>query len=78
MGSEGEKLEAGEKKPHPMVRMLLQHFEYAHLSERTREISAPFAALAREVAGRVPDSPETAVALRRLLEARDAALRAAL
>lgn len=57
---------------------VLNFFAYAHLPERLQAISRPFAELADEVARRAPDNPETTVALRKLLEAKDAAVRAAL
>ena len=58
---------------------VLQFFAYEHLPEHLREVSRPFAALAHEVAARPSDHPaETATSLRKLLEAKDAAVRAAL
>ena len=73
---------------HPAVAGVLRHFRYDHLPPRLQAISKPFASLAREVAGRTiadvasenepADGPETTVALRKLLEAKDAAVRAAL
>ena len=55
---------------------VMQYFTYEHLPERLQEISKPFCSLAEQVADRAPDNPETAVALRKLLEAKDAAVRA--
>lgn len=63
---------------HPPVQHVLQFFRYDHLPDRLQEVSRPFHELALEVAGRAPESPETTVALRKLLEAKDAAVRAAL
>jgi len=63
---------------HPSVEHVLQYFTYAHLHERLQEASRPFSELAHEVANRAPSSPETTIALRKLLEAKDAAVRAAL
>ena len=62
---------------HPAVAHVLQYFEYSHLPARLMAISQPFCTLAREVAYQ-SSSPETTVALRKLLEAKDAAVRAAL
>lgn len=56
---------------------VLQYFEFSHLPERLQVISKPFHDLAQEVAIRA-ENPETTVALRKLLEAKDAAVRAAL
>ncbi len=41
-------------------------------------VSEPFYTLAHKVAAKSPDNPETTVALRKLLEAKDAAVRAKL
>jgi hypothetical protein len=57
---------------------LLQFFEYAHLPERLQSVSRPFCVLAHEIAGSVPANPERTVALRKLLEAKDCAVRAQL
>ncbi len=63
---------------HPAVEHVLKFFQYDHLPERLQETSRPFRTLAVEVAERAPDSQETTVALRLLLMAKDAAVRAAL
>ena len=63
---------------HPAVQHVLKYFTYDHLPEKLKEVSRPFAELARQVADRAPDSQETTVALRKLLEAKDAAVRAVL
>ena len=55
---------------------ILQYFHYSHLPERLQAASLPFCALARHVVDTVPRSPERTVALRKLLEAKDAAVRA--
>ena len=59
----------------PHVHNVLQYFRYAHLPPALQERSRPFAALAAQVASG-PVNPETVVALRKLLEAKDAAVRA--
>lgn len=56
---------------------LLQYFERDGLPEDLRWIGEPFRDLATELADRLPDSPELEAALRKLLEARDCAARAA-
>ena len=62
---------------HPSVTHVMQYFAYTHLPSRLQAISRPFAELADIVADG-PQSPETTVALRKLLEAKDCAVRAAL
>ena len=61
---------------HPAVAGVLRFFEFGHLPMTLREVSQPFHDLAYQVARRAPDDPETPVALRKLLEAKDAAVRA--
>lgn len=78
---------------HPSITQVLKFFEYKHLPEKLQAVSQPFWALAQSIAdrtcddgsGRRPghmekpaDGIETTVALRKLLEAKDAAVRAAL
>jgi len=71
----------------PNVRRLLSYFRYEHLPEHLQNISKPFCELAYAVSVNVlPDEenktvgdvPETVVCLRKLLEAKDAAVRARL
>lgn len=57
---------------------LLQFFTYEHLPAHLQTVSRPFAMLAHEIAGTLPDNPEKTVALRKLLEAKDCAVRAVL
>lgn len=63
---------------HPAIQHVLKFFEYGHLPEKLQAISKPFCDLAKEVADRAPENQETTVALRKLLEAKDAAVRAVL
>lgn len=56
---------------------ILQFFAYAHLPPHLRQVSEPFEFLANEVM-KLPRNPERTVALRKLLEAKDAAVRARL
>lgn len=60
--------------PHPLRR----YFTYEHLPQYLREVSAPFSQLARTLDETLPPGPETTVALRKLLESKDAAVRSAL
>lgn len=57
---------------------ILQFFKYDHLPENLRQVSRPFGVLAVNIAASLPRNPERSVALRKLLEAKDAAVRAAL
>lgn len=57
---------------------ILQFFAYGHLRDDLRSISSPFADLATILVSNLPRNPERTVALRKLLEAKDAAVRAKL
>jgi hypothetical protein len=57
---------------------ILRFFKYAHLPPHLQAHSKPWADLARHVIESVPRSAERTVALRKLLEGKDAAVRAAL
>jgi len=57
---------------------LLQFFSYKHLPEHLQEISKPFHDLALQISETLPQNPETTTALRKLLEAKDCAVRARL
>lgn len=56
---------------------ILRFFHYSHLPEKLQERSRPFCELARRIIDTTPRNPERTVALRKLLEAKDAAVRAA-
>lgn len=55
---------------------LLQFFEFAHLPEHLQSTSKPFYVLAYDICATTPRNPERTVALRKLLEAKDCAVRA--
>jgi hypothetical protein len=55
---------------------IMQFFAFAHLPAHLQQVSAPFGALADHIETTVPRNPERSVALRKLLEAKDAAVRA--
>lgn len=62
-----------------MKEHILQFFKYEHLPARLQVVSAPFCELARALVDEehgLPRNPERTVALRKLLEAKDAAVRA--
>ena len=54
---------------------LLKFFGYAHLPDKLRTASEPFGELAQRIVDTLPRNPERTVALRKLLEAKDAAVR---
>lgn len=54
-----------------------QFFSWSHLQrEDLQNVSKPFAELARQIIATLPRNPERTVALRKLLESKDAAVRA--
>lgn len=57
---------------------IVQFFAFAHLPARLQEVSRPFGELAERIVTTLPRNPERTVALRKLLEAKDAAVRALL
>lgn len=57
---------------------ILQFFAWQHLPKPLQAISQPFAIMADQMVTVLPRNPERTVALRKLLEAKDAAVRAAL
>ncbi len=61
----------------PMI-YLDRFFQYSHLPEHLRVVSEPFARLATHMIESLPHNPELGMALRKLLEAKDCAVRAAL
>lgn len=66
-------------KPSASHEPLLRYFEHTHLPEGPlAETSRLFAVVARELVETLPRSPERTVALRKLLESKDAAVRTAL
>lgn len=61
---------------HPSTTAILKHFAWEHLPGDLAEISRPFDALAHRMAERL-DGPELTAGLRKLLEAKDCCVRAA-
>ncbi|MDX3405517.1 hypothetical protein ACN6K6_000606 [Streptomyces violaceoruber] len=57
---------------------ILRYFAFDHLPNYLKAVSAPFAELANHLVEALPPGPELSVALRKLLESKDAAVRAAL
>jgi len=60
---------------HANTQALLDFFQHAHLPKDLAEVSRPFGELAHKVAEHL-DGPEVTVCLRKLLEAKDCAVRA--
>ena len=56
---------------------IMQFFTYSHLPEHLQKVSKPFSNVASQLANDLPRNPERSAALRKLLEAKDAAVRAA-
>jgi hypothetical protein len=65
-------------KRHPATQQILRWFSWDHLPARLQAISAPVSVLAYEMAEVLPDGPELTFALRQLLLAKDAFVRAEL
>lgn len=57
---------------------ILRYFEFGHLAEHLQPVSRPFAELAATIINVAPRNAERSTALRKLLEAKDCAVRAAL
>ena len=63
---------------HPATAAILRYFEYAHLPAHLQDVSRPLCEVAHQMATTLPPGPEVTVGLRKLLEAKDALVRAAL
>jgi hypothetical protein len=61
-----------------MKEPILQFFEFAHLPPHLQEVSLQFGLLASFIIEKCPRNAERTTALRKLLEAKDAAVRARL
>lgn len=59
-----------------MDERMLKWFEYAHLPEILRDVSRPFGELAQKIVETVEPGPERTEALRKLLQSKDACVRA--
>lgn len=54
---------------------IIQFFKFEHLPSELQKISEPFYVLANKIVETLPRNPERTVALRKLLEAKDCAVR---
>lgn len=61
-----------------MASPIVRYFAYAHLPVKLRTVSEPFGKLAEEMDKKLPDGAEKSAGLRKLLEAKDCFVRAAL
>lgn len=61
-----------------MASPVMKYFAYEHLPTSLQEVSKPIGDLARKMDESLPDGPEKSVGLRKLLEAKDALVRAKL
>ncbi len=61
-----------------MKHYLLQFFKYQHLPTHLQEISKPFCDLAEHMNNTLPNNTELSMGLRKLLEAKDCAIRSKL
>lgn len=57
---------------------IMKYFEYAHLPKHLQAVSKPFGIMAQQMNSQLPDGPEKSAGLRKLLEAKDCMVRAAL
>lgn len=56
----------------------MQFFQYSHLPPELQKVSRLFHALAETMVATLPRNPESTAAMRKLLEAKDCAVRATL
>ncbi len=61
-----------------MEERMIKWFAFDHLPDNLKEVSAHFAELANKICLLIEPGPERTVALRKVLEAKDAAVRARL
>lgn len=61
-----------------MDSQLLKYFKYDHLPQRLKLISKPFCELAEQMSAELPANEEREMAIRKLLESKDCAVRSVL
>jgi len=66
------------RKPKEAPDPIMQWFSYDHLPEHLQAVSKPWCQLAKKVVKHLPRCAERTVALRKLLEGKDAAVRASM
>ena len=62
---------------HPATTAILRHFVWEHLPPHLQVIYQPICELAHRMAETLPEGPEVTAGLRKLLEAKDCLVRAA-
>ncbi|WP_232626719.1 hypothetical protein [Streptomyces alfalfae] len=62
----------------PVRPPIMRYFQFAHLPAELQAVATLFSKLAYDLYTTLPAGPELSVALRKLLESKDAAVRAAL
>lgn len=73
-----EEVHARQLPPSKSAHYMMQHFAFAHLPQHLQKVSRPFGELAALLDSTLPDNPEKTAGLRKLLEAKDCAVRALL
>lgn len=68
----------GSQRINPAANPIMMYFGYEHLPEHLKSVSAPLCELARLLDTLLPNGPEKSAGLRKLLEAKDCFVRAAL
>lgn len=63
---------------HPGTQQIARYFDSAHLPPALAAVAQPCEQLAGRMIGELPDGPELTAGLRKLLEAKDCFVRAAL
>jgi hypothetical protein len=63
---------------HPSTEAIVRYFDYDHLPPKLQAVSEPFHAIAHGMVARGLEGPEFTAGLRKLLEAKDCMVRAAL
>jgi len=76
MGTQAGRATIYQTKEPLMQDRMLQFFAFEHLPDHLKEVSRPFGATAEWIVQNLPANPERTVALRKLLEAKDCAVRA--
>lgn len=61
-----------------MKNPIMKYFAYQHLPSHLQAVSKPIGELAEKMDAELPDGPEKSAGLRKLLEAKDCFVRAAL
>ena len=61
-----------------MTTTIMQFFSHSHLPEHLQDVSRPLGELAHLMDNMLPDGPEKTAGMRKLLEAKDCFVRAAL